>query len=41
MREFRAAVPVEGSVCFYADDANIITSSKNPEDVKLISFISL
>lgn len=41
MREFWAAVPVEGSVCFYADDANITTFSKNPEDVTLIVHKSL
>lgn len=38
---FPIAVPVGCSVCLYANDANITNSSKSPEDVELISFISL
>lgn len=38
---FPIVVPVGCSVCLYANDANITNSSKSPEDVELILFISL
>lgn len=34
-------IPKGGSICLYADDANITVSGKNKNDIELVSFLSL